>query len=285
MGTSRLMKVSLTKKRLIIASILASTTVFIVFTPFEHWLTHPLGKIVLSAFLVLIGFGFRSLPLFLKTLCMFYMTSFLAGGIIIGFHSLYLSSVYPSASLHHVTMFEQLSHVFLFVTLPFLWGGFIWMEKTVKIRKRRHAKHKKVTVSIDGKMVTGTALIDTGNHLKDPLTKTPVMVMNLSLLKSIVSEKEYLRLREIIQKKNWEQVGEMGRWKDRFRLIPYRTAGQEMNIMVALRSDVVIVHERERDIPFKSFLIGLEQKGLSTNGDFHIVFPAEALEEAWETIA
>lgn len=284
-GTARLLKTTITTKRLFIASSAGASTVFIVLTPFEEWLVHPVGKIVWSLVLVWIGFGYRSFRMFLKTLCMFYMTSFVTAGILIGLHSFYMSAIHPTAPLPQTVLFSPVRHALIFLSLPVLWGGLVWMDKTMKVRKMAHQKNKKISISIDGKWIEGIGLIDTGNQLKDPFTKKPVLIMNLSLLKTILTDRQYAHLSEIVAKKNWEEVGSLNYWEDRFRLIPYRTAGHEMNIMLALCSDVVIVHDQDHDVSFQSFLIGLDKKELSSTGEFQIVFPADAFHESWETIA
>lgn len=89
-----------------------------------------------------------------------------------------------------------------------------------------------VSLVLEEKSVSAKALLDTGNHLREPLTNKPVIIVEKSLLKQIMTK-------ELLQ------------YTTRIKVVPYRSIGKEHGTMYALvldRLEVTVnndVHEHE----------------------------------------
>ena len=96
----------------------------------------------------------------------------------------------------------------------------------------------RVRVRFRGREATFTALRDTGNTLRDPISGTPVLVTDGDVLKTLLPEAraapEELRSPGELA----ERLGDMGL---RPRLIPYKTVGVERGLLLALRPEDVEV--------------------------------------------
>ncbi|MFB5660647.1 sigma-E processing peptidase SpoIIGA [Alteribacillus sp. HJP-4] len=281
-GTSRLIKKKISLRRLLFISAAASCSVFIVMTPFENWLIHPAGKGLLSVFCVLGAFGFVSLQLFLRTLCMFYVVSFLAAGVMLGMESIRFSAVQSSSLLseHSASMFSSFSYSLILFAVPFIWKSLHFTERIMKLRNIQMTKLADVIITMDDSTVQSKALVDTGNQVKDPVTGTPLMVAELSLFKHILPDKEYEKIRRLLETMNLEELEYIHAFKGRWRIVPFRTAGHEMKMMLACKPDKVQVHYAEKMYTFDPFLIGLECRVLSSSSDFSIIFPSDPIQEA-----
>ncbi|RSL31305.1 sigma-E processing peptidase SpoIIGA [Salibacterium salarium] len=278
-GTARLTKRKLSTKRLWVVSVIGSCSIFIVLTPWEFMLVHPFGKVLLSILLVLIGFGFVSLSVFLQQLFMFYVMSFLAAGTIIGLETMRFSLAERQGFLTEYTsvMYNVFSFPLLILAVPVIWWVIKGMTSLMKSRRKRLSKIIKVTVVLEEAKWEAMALVDTGNQLKDPITRTPVMVMEMTLLKPQLSNKEFEQWRHMISTQRVEDLEHMKRWKDRWRLVPFRTAGQEMQMMFTVKPDYILIEEDNQTQTVETMLIGLDTNTLSSTGDFQIIFPADVL--------
>ena len=98
-----------------------------------------------------------------------------------------------------------------------------------------------VTVFLAGREAALTALRDTGNTLRDPISGCPVLVADGDLLEWLLPG---LRLPPGALEDPAALLEELGRERPdlRFRLIPYRTVGVSRGMLLALRPEDVYVN-------------------------------------------
>jgi stage II sporulation protein GA (sporulation sigma-E factor processing peptidase) len=112
-----------------------------------------------------------------------------------------------------------------------LWGWVMALGRVVQGLYR-------LQVTIGGATVTLPALLDTGNHLKEPLGGQPVVVVEEAALAPVLPpELAAVRCREDVQRLSPS-------WLHRFRLVPYRGVGQTAGELVAFRPDRLAVRHR-----------------------------------------
>lgn len=90
-----------------------------------------------------------------------------------------------------------------------------------------------VRIEHQGRSAVLTALVDTGNTLRDPVTGETVLVTDAKTAKELLG---------LTQEELSDPVGTMANHPEAgFRLIPYRTVGQRGTFLLALRCDSVMV--------------------------------------------
>ena len=90
-----------------------------------------------------------------------------------------------------------------------------------------------VKITCAGKTKSLTALQDTGNTLKDPMTGESVLVVGEEVAEDLLGLTEDALKRPIETMQNHPACG--------FRLIPYRAVGQPCGMLLAIRADEVII--------------------------------------------
>ena len=129
---------------------------------------------------------------------------------------------------------------------------------------RRSAGHStrelvEAVLILEGRQVTVTALLDTGNTLTDPATGRGVLIVEgekaAPLLKQPLGDAE---LRDPVG--TLARLGESGR----FRLLPYQAVGVECGLLLAVRLDRARVGERE----YRGVLAALSPTRLSDGGAY-----------------
>ena len=135
---------------------------------------------------------------------------------------------------------------------------------------RRAARHGgvqrdlcKAEINLDGQCISITVLLDTGNTLTDPIRNQPVMVVEGHLLRHI--------LPEVIDP--GDPVGSLERledrtWRGRFSLLPYRAVGVGCGMLLTVRSERVIMNERE----WKGLVVALSPTPVSDGGGYQGLF-------------
>jgi stage II sporulation protein GA (sporulation sigma-E factor processing peptidase) len=127
-------------------------------------------------------------------------------------------------------------------------------------------------VTLGGQSVVVSGLVDTGNHLKDPLAGTPVVVVEVGALQAVLPPE----LLPVISR-GWEALeGLPGDWAARCRLVPFRTVGNKDGLLLALAADELALRGPGETIWFKTqALVGLAPFGLHPDGAYRALLPAE----------
>ncbi|HYF95026.1 MAG TPA: sigma-E processing peptidase SpoIIGA [Symbiobacteriaceae bacterium] len=127
-------------------------------------------------------------------------------------------------------------------------------------------------VTIGGQSVTLPALVDTGNHLRDPLAGTPVAVVEAAALRQALPPDVYRAVAA-----GWEGLERLpGEWAARCRLVPYRAVGRPDGMLLALAPDQLTVTPpgggTGRAVPG---LVGLSVSPLHPEGRYRALLPGE----------
>jgi stage II sporulation protein GA (sporulation sigma-E factor processing peptidase) len=123
-------------------------------------------------------------------------------------------------------------------------------------------------------------LIDTGNQLYEPLTRTPVMVMEAAQWEGKLPDDWIAKIRAGRSEDLLLSESASGDWQDRLRLVPYRGVNKSTQLMVALKPDRVVVTQGESRTETIRTLVGLDGGTLSRDGTYHaIIHPALLAEE------
>ncbi len=251
--------------------------VVMMFVPELSFLFTFLVKFGLSLVMLWIAFGFVSLQSFIHNLTAFYMVNFAIAGGIIGFHYLKQNSGELFEGIWYTAsggLTFELKVGFWFACIAFLVG--IIIVKTVQMKRQqvenRESLLGKVTVSIENKTIECMGLLDTGNQLSDPLTRTPVMVMEASLWEAYLPPTWCEKLAEgeadklIMELESTDFI-----WQDRLRLVPYRGVNRGSAFMLALKPDLVRIQLDSKEYVATKVLIGFDGGTLSGEGAYRAI--------------
>lgn len=250
--------------------------VFLFFPPLSFLFTFAV-KFMLSLIMLLTAFGYGGMQHFWRNVGAFYVVNFVAAGAIVGVHYFWMSSgevingilFTQSGGLEHRL---QIGLLFVIVVLFSSILLYRYVQQTAKRKEEMTSYFAKVDVHIDQFESSCTGLIDTGNQLYDPLTKTPVMVMELSQWGEKIPESWKKR----IEKAEVDQiVGAIGtdefEWQDRLRLVPYRGVNRSTQFMLAIKPDRVVITYHDKQFETLKVLIGLDGGKLSADNAYQAI--------------
>ncbi|SMF88377.1 stage II sporulation protein GA (sporulation sigma-E factor processing peptidase) [Paenibacillus uliginis N3/975] len=267
--------------RLSLSAAAGAMYVVMMFVPELTFLFTFLIKFGLSLIMLWIAFGFVSLQSYIRNLTAFYMVNFAAAGGIIGFHYLLQNSGELFSGIWFTAsggLTFELKVGFWFTCIAFF--VVIMIVKAVQTNRRqvenRESLLGQVTVCIGEKKIMCTGLLDTGNQLSDPLTRTPVMVMEASLWESYLPPAWCKKLAEGEPDKLIMEMGSTDFvWQDRLRLVPYRGVNRGAAFMLAIKPDLVQIELGGKEYVTAKVLIGFDGGTLSGEGAYRaIIHPA-----------
>ncbi|MGO4887865.1 sigma-E processing peptidase SpoIIGA [Anaerobacillus sp. MEB173] len=273
--TAIVLKRSMNKWRLILGALMASSIVLALFTPLSTIVYHPLIKTLFSMLIVLFTFGYKRFSYFAQNLCMFYFVSFICGGGIFALHyflqndATVLNGIVATKSSGFGS---PISWSLIVLGFPAVWYFSKKNIQQVEVQQVKYDQIVDVVISIDQTEIKVKGLIDSGNQLHDPITKAPVMILDVSKMV------EYIPDWLVEASKKIDEIGtnlgsaeERDKWQERMRIIPYRGVGQENQFLIGIKPDQVKVTHDNEVYGIAKVLIGLSHTVLSAEDEYECI--------------
>lgn len=265
------------KWRIWLAALLGASYVLMIFVPALAFMFTFFIKGLLSLLMVFIAFGFASLQYFLRNCAVFYLVNVVAAGAIVAFH-------FALQSTHDVMNGIMFTHSGG-LSFPLRLSGMLVIAlfplTLYFYRKVMDEKGRKQLITdycADTEVVIGqhkvhcVGLIDTGNQLYDPLTRTPVMIMEVDHWRNALPPTWVEMVQAGQQDKLLEAIGsEQWEWQHRLRLVPYKGIQKGSHFMMALKPDKVVIHVDNERIETEHVLIGLSGDKLSSDRSYEAI--------------
>ncbi len=269
--TALILKRKVSKIRFIIGAFIASSVIFLLLTPYSFLFYHPLFKIVFSLIIVVATFGFSRISVFLQNVCMFYFVSFICGGGLIALHYFFNTEmivVNGVVTTKSTGLGTPISWLLVVIGFPVMWLFTKKRSEDIEVRKLKYDQIVQVKITILGVSLSIPGLIDSGNHLYDPITRKPVMVIDMSKLSEQFPD-SLVELAKSPETIGYSMDSLPTEWEDRLSIIPYRGVGQKNQFLMGLKPDLVVVITQDGEETIcRHLLIGLNFTTLSAEGDF-----------------
>lgn len=242
--------------------------VFIILQPGIKVYYTTFAKVLLSLFIVAITFSPKKVLPFLKTLVIFYISTFIFAGAALAF--LFFNQQGGFVRNGIVYVFGQSKWSLMFFS--FATVGII-IKIFMEVIQSRYTKERlliMVKIAFDNRMIGLPALVDTGNSLKDPLTNNPVMVVEFKALAELLPAE----IKSIFENSKEDDLNSVtatistSKWFSRFRLIPYSSMGKENGMLIGFKPDYIEVGEDEEKRDIKNVIIGIYNRSLSRNEEY-----------------
>lgn len=262
-ATGFIQKVDMKQIRLIISSLFGGIYAIVSYLNIVPIYSNFFMKILLSIIMVYIAFNMQTLKKMLKTILLFYLTSFVMGGCAlallyvinpqnINFENGVLVGTYP-----------------LKVTIIAGVMGFTVIQIAFALNKKQVKKKDMLCdleISINNQTKKLKAYVDSGNMLKEPITNIPVIIVEKEKIKNLVN----IDLEKILggDNQNIENIN--------FRIIPFNSIGKQNGMLIGIKPDFVKVTFDDNERYVKNVIIGLYDKKI--NKEYNALIGLELLE-------
>lgn len=234
-------------------------------------------KLILSIIIIYIAFNPQTVKQLWKSILIFYLTSFVFGGA--AFALIYI--VKPQDILMKNGLFlgtYPLKTVILSAVVAFI--ILITAFTIVKNKISKKDMFCNIEVELNNQKIETTAIIDTGNLLKEPITNTPVIILEHTLLYKCMP-KEILNNLENILGGDFDKIPETikEQYISKLKLIPFSSLGKQNGMLVGIKADKVEIMQDEQRIDKENVIIGIYQKSLTKKGEYRALIGLELLEK------
>ena len=196
-ATGLVLKRKIKKLGLILASLLGAIYALLTYISSFEIYTNIILKLILSILMVYIAFNAPNVKQIGKDLLLFYLVSFVFGGAAFAF--IYI--IKPQDILMKNGLFlgtYPLKTVILGAIIAFI--IVIVAFKIVKSRFSTKDMYCNIKIKLNEKEIQTNAMIDSGNLLKEPISNTPVVVVEHTLLYNCIPKEILNNLENIIRR-------------------------------------------------------------------------------------
>jgi len=233
------------------------------------------AKILLSFVIVALTFFPVKIVSFIKQLSAFYVSTFIFAGAAFAFLYLSTGNGFVKSGMIYVFWQSKWSVMFLSLAAVGIIVKVFWEVLQCKLVKEKLIMP--IRISFETGIVSAAALVDTGNSLLDPLTRTPVVVIEFDAIKQILPH-EICSIFESSMEDDFESVTDIvskSEWYSRFRVIPFTSLGKENGILLGFKPDYIEIGDEQTKKDIKNVIIGIYNKALSNNSRYNALLGPE----------
>lgn len=276
-ATGYLLKIKMNHIRLILSAILGGIYSILAYMEILEIYSNFALKIILSIVMVYMAYHAKNVKQLAKQLIFFYLTSFVFGGC--AFALLYF--IKPQEIL-----IRNGTYIGTYPLKIAILGGIVGFTITViafhfvKKKITKKDMYCNITIYFEEKNVTATALLDTGNMLKDPITSMPVIVVEKEILKNILPEIILNNLNKIIGGDVPKEVyeDENLEYITKFRVIPFSSIGKTNGMLLGFKANKVEIKDEESIETRNNVIVGIYENKLSKKNQYSALIGLDLLE-------
>lgn len=266
-STTYIMKIKRKHIRLFLSSLVGAVYAVLAYAEIVPLYANFIVKVILSIVIVYIAFYPKNFKGLLKELIVFYLVSFALGGCT--FALLYIVRPQDIFIKNGVYIGTYPLKIALLGGIV----GFVITYIAFKVVKNKIVKNQiiyEVEISIEDKTLKTRLLLDTGNMLKDPISNSPVLVVEKNTLKEIIPEEVLEETEKILG----GDVKRNEKYQKRLRIIPFSSVGKQNGIMVGIKADKVkITNDIEEIINQNAIICPYDKKMSKQNRYFGLIGP------------
>lgn len=261
--------------RVLISSIIGAIYSIALYITNYKIYTSIFSKIILSIIMMYVAFKPSNLKKLFKQVLIFYLTSFVFGGVALNL--IYFLKPENISIKNGLFTGEYALKVIMLGALVAL----IIVKISIKIIKSKITTkdmYCKIKMKINKKQIETNAMIDTGNLVKEPITNTPVVIVESSLLEGIIP-KEILNNLENILCGNLNNIPQeiQEEYFTRLRCIPFSSLGKENGMLVGIKIPEIIAQNEEEEKKTSNIIIGIYDKSLTKRGEYRALIGVELI--------
>jgi len=274
-ATAIILKIKPKTIRVVISSVIGSIYAIITYVTEIEVYTSVILKAILAVIMVYVAFNPQNIKKMWKQVAIFYLTSFVFGGVTL--YLIYYIKPQEILIKNGIFVGEYILKVIMLGAIV----AFVMIKICLKIIKTKiNPKDMfcKIKIKLNEKNVETKAMIDTGNLAREPITNTPVVIVESTLLENVLP-REILNNLEKILCGDLSQISEemQEKYISKLRCIPFSSLGKQNGMLLGIRADEIEVEMEEEKKKTNNVIIGIYDKSLTKRGEYRALIGIELI--------
>ena len=272
-ATGLILKIKNSFVRLLLASFVGAIYSALQYISNMKILTNIITKTILSIIIINIAFHPQNIKKMCKQLMLFYLTTFTFGGV-----ATYLIYILKPQNIVIKNGMYVGTYVLKVIFVGAILGTVILLI-SFRMSKNKISKKDmlcKVKLKLNGKEIVLNTMVDTGNMLKEPITGSPVIVVEKNSLYDVIP-KEILNNTESILGGDFGKVPEdiKQAYIPKLKFIPFSSLGKLNGMLIGIKPEELKVINEDREEKKENAIIGIYSKSLTKRGEYNALIGIE----------
>ena len=275
LATGLILKEKIKTTRILLASLIGAIYSIVSYMSILEIYSSIILKIILSIVMVYVAFNPQTMKKMWKDILIFYLTSFVFGGV--AFALIYI--VKPQDILMRNGLFlgtYPLKTIMLGAIIAFI--IIMTAFSVVKSKITKKDMFCEVEIKLNEKIIETTAMLDTGNLLKEPITNTPVIVVEHTLLYDCLPKEILNHLDEWLGGE-FDNIPEeiKEEYISKLKFIPFSSLGKQNGMLLGIKADYIKIKNMDKEEKKENVIIGIYNKSLTKRGEYRALMGIELL--------
>ena len=274
-ATSIILKIKPKIIRVMTSSVIGSIYAIITYVTEISIYTSATSKAVLAIIMVYLAFNPQNIKKMWKQVAIFYLTSFVFGGVTL--YLIYYIKPQEVFIKNGIFVGEYILKVIILGAIV----AFVTITISLKIIKTKinpKDMYCKIRIKLNEKIIETKAMIDTGNLAKEPITNTPVVIVESTLLEGVLPNKILNNMEKILGGDLSEFSEEMQeKYISKLRWIPFSSLGKQNGMLLGIQAEKIEVEAEDEKKTSNNIIIGIYDKSLTKRGEYRALIGIELI--------
>ena len=232
-------------------------------------------KIILSIAIIYVSFNSKNLKDLAKKVLLFYLVSFVFGGAAIAIIYMVNSQ---DITIQNGVLVGNYTVKTILIGIIIAYFTIIIAFNIIRTKISKKDLICNISISLNNKNINTKAMIDTGNLLKEPITNTPVIVMEHTLFYDIIP-KEILNNMENILGGDLSAIPKdlQDEYISKLKVIPFSSLGKSNGMLLGIKGENLVINLKDETKIIDKVIIGIYNKSLTKRGDYRSLLGLEIL--------
>ncbi len=241
------------------------------FLPWENGLPERFGIMLTAACAMgIIVFSIRGVKKLCRFLLLFYASAFFLGGAVTTIYYHTRLGYYLRKAAKGDLYAQMLAGILALIVLASCVFGKV-AAASLRQRKKERELYYEILLSHNGKKKKASALLDTGNHLKEPVSRKPVILMDMACAQELLDKSTEDAVREFYKTGTLREAGEG------IRMIPYHSVGKSHGLLAAIFLAQVQVKIEDETMVFSNVCTAITEEPVSATEEYQVILNIELL--------
>lgn len=264
--TAKIARLKPIRWRLLLGAILGALYAVFLFFPRLSFGYTALAKFLFSLAVVALTYHIHGLRLYMKAVGIFYLVTFSLGGGVMALFQFTDIGASLGMVIKNGVFYMQMPWYVLLLAICAVYAVIRGVWGALQNRLSRENMYVKVGILWEGREAWMDALLDTGNVLCDPLSKTPVIIAEYQKLMPVLPQS----MKDAVEKSGTVKIEEIQEPAvlERLRVIPFTSLGKEHGMLVGFRPDSAKILENEQLKDAGNVIVGIYEKPLTRDRSY-----------------
>lgn len=256
---AKVMKLPITSLRVIVGSMIGAVGACVIlrFDQIHHGILSIIVNLAISVIMIKVSYRIKHIRYRWNIVLALYLVTLLLGGILtFVFYNSNVLAIWNQTV--GASSKKTISVYMLVIAMSVILVTFPYLLTYINTFRSRVTNIFEVTIQLEDKSIVLKGLLDTGNHLREPITGKPVIIIERELVNQVMTKS-------------------LMEYTTRLKVIPFHSIGKDDGMMYGIVLDQIVINVNNQEHIHKNVVACLYEGTLSSHKDYQLILHEDLL--------